>query len=167
MSLKFAVRSAFAAALVGLAFMATSPARAGEVGMLVCRSPQPLGFIVVSARAYSCTFTPTAGRRQYYRATIYRFGAQAGISSNVTLAWAVFAATRHVGAGALAGGYGGASAGAAVVLGARANALFGGAPSAFALQAVSVEGMTGLNAAATVTGLSLQQVIHRRRHHRR
>ena len=163
MSLRFVVRSAFAAALYGLAFSAASPARAGEVGMLVCRSPQTAGFLVISARAYDCTFTPTAGRRQYYRATMYRFGAQIGISSNVTLAWAVFAASSHVGQGTLAGGYGGASAGAAVALGARANALFGGLPNSFALQPVSVEGMTGL---------SLQSVVHRHysrryRHHRR
>lgn len=173
MSRKFVVRSAFAAALFGLAFNAASPARAGEVGMLVCRSPQTSGFIVVSARTYDCTFKPTAGRRQYYRATLYRFGAQIGISSNVTLAWAVFAASSHVGQGTLAGGYAGASAGAAVALGARANALFGGLPNSFALQPVSVEGMTGLNAVATVTGLSLQSVVHRHyysrryRHHRR
>ena len=114
MSLRVLVRSAFAAALVGLAFCAATPARAGEVGMLVCRSPQPLGFIVVSARAYDCTFKPTIGRRQYYRATVYRFGAQIGISSNVTLAWAVFAASSRVGQGTLAGAYGGASAGAGI-----------------------------------------------------
>jgi hypothetical protein len=168
MSLRVLVRSAFAAALCGLAFSAASPARAGEVGMLVCRSPQPLGFIVVSARAYDCTFTPAAGPRQYYHASIYRFGAQIGISSNVTLAWAVFAASGRVGQGTLAGAYGGASAGVAVALGARANALFGGYPNSFALQPVSVEGMTGLNAVATVTGLSLQSVVHKRRwHHRR
>jgi hypothetical protein len=170
MSLKLVVRSAFAAAMFGLAFSAATPARAGEVGMLICRSPQPLGFIVVSARTYDCTFTPVAGARQYYRATIYRFGAQLGISSNVNLAWAVFAASAHIGQGTLAGGYGGASAGAAIGLGARANALFGGFPNSFALQPVSVEGMTGLNAVASVTGLSLQSVErhHRRyRHHRR
>ncbi len=139
--------------------------------MLVCHSPQPQGYIVVSARTYACTFSPTEGGVQHYQATIYRFGAQVGVSSNVTLAWAVFSLTSHVGPGALAGGYAGASAGAAVVIGARANALVGGWPNAFALQPVSVEGMLGLNGVATVTGLSLQAVVppHRRavRHHRR
>jgi Protein of unknown function (DUF992) len=169
MSLKVFVRSAFAATLFAGAVAAVSPVRAGEVGMLVCRSPQPSGFLVVSARAYDCAFTPTAGPRQYYRATIYRVGAQAGVSSNVTLAWAVFAASSRVGQGTLAGAYGGASAGAAVAVGARANALFGGYPNSFALQPVSVEGMTGLNGVATITGLSLQSVVHRHhyRHHRR
>ena len=169
MSLKFVVRSAFAAALFGLAVCAVGPARAGEVGMLVCRSPQPANFIVVSARAYDCAFTPSDGPRQYYRASVYRFGAQLGFSSNVNLAWAVFAASSRIGQGTLAGGYGGASAGAAVALGARANALFGGFPNSFALQPVSVEGMTGLNAVATITGLTLQSVVHRHyyRHHYR
>jgi len=167
MSLRVLVRSAFAAALVGLAFGAATPARAGEVGTLICHSPQPLGFIVFSSRGYYCTFTPAAGRRQYYRATVYRFGAQIGISSNVTLAWAVFAASSRVGQGTLAGAYGGASAGAAVAIGARANALFGGYPNSFALQPLSVEGMTGLNAVATVTGLSLQSARPERRRHRR
>jgi len=169
MSLKYFVRLAFTATLFAGAFAAASPVRAGEVGMLVCRSPQPEGFLVVSARAYDCVFNPTVGPRQHYRATIYRFGAQAGVSSNVTLAWAVFAASTRVGQGTLAGAYGGASAGAAVAIGARANALFGGYPNSFALQPVSFEGMTGLNGVATITGLSLQSVVHRRhyRHHRR
>lgn len=169
MSLKLVVRSAVAAALFGLA-LGTAPARAGEVGMLTCGSPQPSGYIIVSARTYACTFTPVAGAVQHYQATIYRFGAQIGIESNVGLAWAVFSLTTHVGPGALAGGYGGASAGAAVVVGARANALFGGYPNAFALQPVSLEGMTGLNGVATITGLSLQAVVPRHRavrHHRR
>jgi len=170
MLIKLVVRSAFAAALSGIALLGTAPARAGEVGMLVCHSPQASGYIVVSARTYACTFSPTEGGVQHYQATIYRFGAQVGVESNVGLAWAVFSLTTHVGPGALAGAYGGASAGAAVVLGARANALVGGLPNAFALQPVSLEGMTGLNGVATVTGLSLQAVVpaHRAaRHHRR
>jgi len=169
MLVKLVVRSA-AATLFGLAVLSTAPARAGEVGMLVCHSPQAQGYIVASARTYACSFSPTEGGVQHYQATIYRFGAQAGVSSNVTLAWAVFSLTSHVGPGALAGPYAGASAGAAVVIGARANALVGGLPNAFALQPVSLEGMTGLNAVATVTGLSLQAVVPRHRavrHHRR
>jgi hypothetical protein len=166
MSLKLIVRSA-AATLFGLAMFSAAPARAGQVGMLVCHSPQAQGYIVASAQTYACTFRPTEGGVHQYQATIYRFGAQAGVESNVGLAWAVFSLTSHVGPGALAGSYAGASAGAAVVLGARANALVGGLPNAFALQPVSFEGMTGLNGVATVTGLSLQAVVPRARHHRR
>ena len=113
----------------------------------------------MSARAFNCIFRPANGSPfQYYQATIYRFGAQIGFSSDITLAWAVFAPTPRVGPGALAGGYGGVSAGAAVGVGVGANGLVGGANS-FALQPVSVEGQIGLNVVATVTGLELHPVV--------
>ena len=170
MSIKLAVRSALATALFGIAFTATTAARADvEVGTLSCRSPETAAYIVVSARAFGCIFTPAAGGPvQYYEAIIHRFGAQIGVSSNVVLAWAVFAPTPRVGPGALAGGYGGISAGAAVVVGVGANGLVGGLNS-FALQPISVEGQTGLNVVATVTGLELRPVVpsHVRRRRRR
>ena len=56
-----------------------------------------------------------------------------------------------------AGGYGGVSAGAAVGVGVGANALIGGLGNSFALQPVSVEGQTGLNAFAGVASLELRQ----------
>ena len=44
MSIKLTVRSALAAALFGIAFAATTSARADvEVGMLACRSPETAG----------------------------------------------------------------------------------------------------------------------------
>jgi hypothetical protein len=169
MSIKVAIRSTLAAALFGLAFTATTPARADvEVGTLACRSPETTAYILVSGRAFSCIFTPAAGGPvQYYDAIIHRFGAQIGISSNVALTWAVFAPTPRVGPGALAGGYGGVSAGAAVGIGVGANGLVGGLNS-FALQPLSVEGQTGLNVVATVTGLELHPIVpvRHRRHHR-
>ncbi len=86
----------------------------------------------------------------------------------MTLVWAVFALSGKVGPGTLAGGYVGVSAGAAVGLGVRANALVGGLPNSFALQPVSVEGETGLNARATVTAAWLQSgAPARTRYHRR
>jgi hypothetical protein len=171
MSIKLAIRSAFVAALFGIAFT-TTPARADvEVGTLSCRSPGSAGFIVVSARAFGCIFTPAAGGPvQYYEATLHRFGAQIGVSNDIVLAWAVFAPTPRVGPGALAGGYGGVSAGAAVGVGVGANGLVGGLNS-FALQPISVEGQTGFNVVATVTGLELRPVVpspvRHHRHHRR
>jgi hypothetical protein len=69
----------------------------------------------------------------------------------------------------LAGGYVGASAGAAVGVGVAANGLVGGLNTSFALQPISVEGQSGLNAIATVTGLDLRPVVpvrHHRRHGR-
>jgi hypothetical protein len=172
MWIKLAARSAFIASLFGLSLVATSPARAGEVGLLTCRSPQTTSYILWSSQAYDCVFQSfVGGGTQYYSATINRAGAEVGFSNNVVLVWAVFAASAQVGQGTLAGAYGGASAGVAVGLGARANALFGGFPNSFALQPISVEGETGLNVRATVTGLWLQSAVrrpyrHQRRHRR-
>ena len=174
MSIKLAARSAFAATLFGLAFMATTPARADvEVGTLRCQSPGTTGYILVSGRAFQCMFTPAAGGPlQYYEGIIHRVGAQIGFSTDVAFAWAVFAPTPRVGPGALAGGYGGVSAGAAVGVGVGANGLVGGHNS-FALQPLSVEGQIGINVVATVTALELHPVVpvpvrhhqHRRRYH--
>ena len=164
---KFAL---LAAALLGLA--ATTPARADvEVGTLYCRSSAPAAYIILSGQAFRCGLTPSnGGPIQYYQAVIHRFGAQVGFSNDVSLAWAVFAPTPHVGPGSLAGGYGGVTAGAAVGIGAGANVLVGGANS-FTLQPLSVQGELGLNVIATVTGLELEPVLpaphHRHyRHHR-
>jgi hypothetical protein len=162
---KFAL---LAAAFLGIA--ATTPARADvEVGALSCRSAGAAAYIVVSGQAFRCTFTPSnGGPVQYYQALIHRFGAQVGFSNDVSLAWAVFAPTPHVGPGSLAGGYGGVSAGAAVGIGVGANGLVGGANS-FTLQPLSVQGEVRLNVVATVTGLNLEPVLPARhhRHYRR
>jgi Protein of unknown function (DUF992) len=167
MSVKFAVRLAVAvAALSVLCLPAVTPARAGEVGMLACRSPQTTTYVLWSSRTYSCVFSSSVGGgRQYYTANINRLGAEIGTSNNVGLLWAVFAASSKVGPGTLAGSYAGASAGAAIGVGARANALFGGFPNSFALQPVSVEGEAGLNVRATVTALWLSSAHHRYHHH--
>ncbi len=160
MSIRLDVRSAVAAALFGLAFTMTTPARADvEVGFLTCRSPGTAGYLIGSVRQFMCVFTPSYGAPvQYYQATIYRFGAQIGFSNDIALGWIVTALTPRVGPGSLAGSYGGASAGAAILVGVRANALVGGFNNSFALQPVSFEGETGLNVVATVTGLQLQPV---------
>lgn len=170
MCIKLAVRSIFAVALFGMAFGATAPARADvQVGVLTCRSLSAASYIIVSDQPFNCVFTPSAGGPvQYYQATVHRVGVQVGFSSNVALGWAVFAPTASVGTGALAGNYGGVSAGAAIGVGVGANGLVGGNNS-FALQPVSVEGQSGLNVVATATQLQLQAVAvsaHHYRHHR-
>jgi hypothetical protein len=167
MSIKLVAHSAFAATLFGLAAMATPAHAYVEVGMLNCRSPGTTGYIVVSARTFNCVFMPSSGAApQYYQGTVQRFGAQIGVTNDVALGWAVFAATSRVGAGALAGGYVGASAGATVGIGGNANALVGGLNNSFALQPVSLEGQTGLNVVATVTGFALQPAAPARKHRR-
>ena len=86
MCIKLAVRSAACAvALFGMAFAATTPARADvQVGVLSCRSLTAASYIIVSDQPFNCIFTPSAGGPvQYYQATIHRVGAQVGFSSNV------------------------------------------------------------------------------------
>ena len=58
--------------------------------------------------------------------------------------------------GALAGNYGGPTAGAAVGAGIGANVLIGGSSKQVTLQPVSVEGSVGLNVAAGVASVTLQ-----------
>jgi Protein of unknown function (DUF992) len=159
---KFAL---LAAALFGLALAATTPARADiEAGMLRCRSSATAAYILLSGQPFRCVFTPSSGGPvQYYQAVIHRFGAQVGFSSDVSVAWAVFAPTPRVGLGSLAGGYGGVTAGAAVGVGVGANGLVGSANS-FTLQPLSVQGEVGLNVVATVTGLELEPLLPARHH---
>jgi hypothetical protein len=168
MWIKLAVRSAFVVALFGMGFVVAPPARADvQVGVLSRRSSGATSYIMVSDQPFNCVFTPSAGGPlQYYQANIHRVGAQVGFSSAVALGWAVLAPSPHVGPGALAGLYGGLSAGAAIGVGAGANGLLGGNNS-FALQPVSVEGQSGLNVVATATQLELHPValpIHHYRH---
>ena len=158
MHMKNTIRTAIAAGLLSLGF-AAAPAKADvALGMLTCHDPGPSAYLVISQHVYRCVYQPVAGAPQYYQARISRFGAQIGTSSNTTLAWAVLAVTQPAGPAQLAGFYGGASAGAALVLGARANGLVGGLPNAFTLQPVSLEGETGFNVVATVSGLELMPV---------
>jgi hypothetical protein len=155
MHMKNTIRTALAAGLLSLGF-AAAPAKADvALGMLTCQDAGPSSYVVISQHYYHCIFRPAAGPAQYYNARISRFGAEIGTSSNTTLAWAVLAITRPAGPAQLAGFYGGGSAGAAFLLGARANGLVGGLPNAFMLQPVSLEGETGFNVVATVSGLEL------------
>jgi hypothetical protein len=168
MRIKFGIRSAFIAALFGFAFPITTPARADvQVGVLNCRSLAATSCVIVSNQSFDCIFSPSAGGPvQHYQAAIRRLGAQLGVSSNVAMGWAVFAPTATVGPGALAGVYGGVSAGAALGVGGGANGLVGGSNS-FALQPISVEGQSGFNVVATATTLELNAVavpVHHYRH---
>ncbi len=164
MSFKFVAGAVVAAAVAGLAALPTTPARA-EAGMLTCKSSGNGSFVVISARGFDCTFAPAGGGPlQHYTANVQRFGAQIGFTNDVVLGWAVLAVTKSVGQGALAGTYGGVTGGAAVGIGGNANVLVGGLDNAFTLQPVSLEGETGLNVVATVTGVELQSPAPMRKH---
>jgi len=86
----------------------------------------------------------------------YEVRADIGYLSSGVILWAVLAPTTNLGQGALGGHYGGATASAAVGVGAGANVLVGGFNSSIALQPVSIEGQNGLNVAAGVAEMTLK-----------
>ena len=72
------------------------------------------------------------------------------------LAWAVFAPTQGIAAGALAGEYVGASGDIGLGLGVGANVLVGGSGRTIALQPLSVEGSVAVNVVLGVSMLKLR-----------
>lgn len=128
-----------------------------KIGTLSCHVSSGWGFVFASSRAVNCVFSGE-GRVENYKGTINKFGVDVGYQNSGLMLWTVFAPSAEVKPGSLAGTYGGGTAGAAVGAGVGAHALIGGSSSHFALQPLSVEGMTGLNVAAGVGALSLDFV---------
>lgn len=157
---------AFVAALaLALGMLAAPQARAEEsggggatvrAGYLSCKVHSGWGFIFGSSRTVDCSYALQPGYTEYYTGSITKFGADIGYLSSAVILWAVLAPTNNLGQGALAGTYGGATASAAVGVGAGANVLIGGFNHSIALQPVSIEGQNGLNVAAGVTALTLK-----------
>ena len=127
-----------------------------QAGVLECRGAPSAGYLLGSVHPLQCWFRSNYGPRYPYYGLVRRFGLDIGFTQQSTLGWAVFAPTRQIGPGDLAGNYGGLTAGAAVVVGGNANALVGGSENSFALQPLSFEGQTGLNVAVGVASLELR-----------
>lgn len=142
-----------AAASLALASAAQAQPTGVNAGVLSCEVSGGWGFVFGSSKDMNCTFSPTAGEVQHYTGTINKYGVDVGYTRGGIMVWAVFA-PGQVGPGALAGNYGGVTAGAAVGVGAAAHALVGSSNSV-TLQPLSVEGQTGLNIAAGVAGVTL------------
>lgn len=126
-----------------------------RVGTLRCDVAPGTGFIFGSTRDVNCVFTPAQGRAERYTGNIKRYGVDVGFTGSAVMLWGVLASTRDVARGALAGEYGGVSAGATVGVGANANVLVGGGNRGIQLQPLSIEGNTGLNIALGVADLTL------------
>lgn len=145
------------AASLGMAAGMAQPAAAQSgvrIGSLSCNASGAWGFILGSTRELACTFT-SAGRVEYYRGQISRFGVDIGYTSGGVLVWGVIAPTAQLRPGDLAGTYGGATASATVGVGLGANALIGGSGNSITLQPLSIEGQTGLNVAGGVAAMTL------------
>jgi len=148
----------YAALVGGLALASQAQAQdhaaSVKVGTLSCHEANGWGFIFGSSHDVRCTFSD-GDRSEHYRGSISKFGVDIGYQQSGVILWEVFAPTDHPGRGALDGHYVGATAGAAVVVGADANALVGGSDRSFSLQPVSIQGMAGVNVAAGVGELTL------------
>jgi len=145
---------ALTAALVVTATTAMAQERV-KVGALDCRG-STASFVLGSVTELGCTFIPSAGPSEGYRATIRRFGVDIGVAQQIAVSWVVFAPTRGLQRGGLAGNYAGGSASATVGVGVGANALIGGSGNTIALQPVSLQGQTGLSAAAGIADMELR-----------
>lgn len=162
--LKAGALSACAALLATFALVqpaaAQDPAQSSgvHVGGLTCDQSSGWGFIIGSSRSMDCVFTGSDGHEEHYVGTVSRFGMDIGYHGPSRLAWGVFAPTDRDNPGALAGQYGGLSAGGALGVGASAHAMLGGSEHTISLQPVSVEGDTGLNVAAGVASIELKYV---------
>jgi len=139
---------------------ATASAESGvKVGFLTCEVSSGFGFIFGSSRDLDCTYSGVDGKKvNSYKGSISTFGVDIGYIQGGIIAWGVIAPTTDVKPGALEGVYSGVSASATVGAGVGANVLVGGLNKSISLQPVSVQGTTGLNAAAGITTISLTAV---------
>jgi hypothetical protein len=155
-------RTMIVAAALLLTLAAVAPAAQAQeqkatvrAGYLTCHVSSGWGFIFGSSRSLKCAYSMQPGYTEYYTGSISKFGADIGYLSSAVMVWAVLAPTNNLGQGALSGHYAGATASAAVGVGAGANVLLGGFKDSVALQPVTIEGQNGLNVAVGVAALSL------------
>jgi uncharacterized protein DUF992 len=157
-------RSVFA--MLGAAALVTGAALYGQthaqssgvnIGSLTCNVAGGVGFVFGSSKQMSCLFNRTDGIAERYAGTINKYGVDIGFTKEAQMVWLVFA-PGTLAPGALAGGYGGATASAAAGVGVGANVLVGGNARQITLQPLSVEGSVGLNVAAGVGAIDLKYV---------
>ncbi len=126
------------------------------IGVLTCGVKGGPSFIIGSRRELRCIFQGNPGDPEdRYGGEIQKLGLDLGLVRTARLGWTVVAPVRSMGPGALAGWYAGITAGATIGAGANANVLVGGSFNTFALQPLSVQGQTGLNAAFGVAAIEL------------
>lgn len=150
-----------AAALVTASLFVFAPhadaARAGvRVGTLTCNVASGWGHVVSSSRRMNCMYRRNDHKVDRYTGTLSRYGVDLGHTRRGTLIWEVVAPTSNIGRTALAGNYGGVSAGATLGIGGNANVLIGGFDRSIALQPLSVEGNSGVALAAGVGAMRLR-----------
>ena len=162
---------------IGAAMLVASFATANaqsrlQVGVLECEGGPNVSYVVGSRTELHCTFRSEGRRPEPYIATINRVGLDLGFTQQTGLAWAVYAPTKRIGRGDLAGHFGGVGANATIGVGVGGNLLVGGSHNSFSLQPLSLQGQTGLNVTAGIADVELRPAaVHgarkHRKHHRR
>jgi uncharacterized protein DUF992 len=134
-----------------------------QVGSLVCKVNPSVGFIIAGHQPMECTYTPRLAPAppQYYDGAINTVGLDIGVSAGGILAWGVFAPTKGLPDGALAGEYVGASGDLGFGVGAGANVLLGGSGRTIALQPLSLEGSIAVSAVLGLSSLKLRPATWR------
>lgn len=156
MSRKLLAASGSVAAIAAVLALGSPADAAGvKVGVLTCHVSSGWGFIFGSSKDLRCNFSPSHGYGERYVGTVSKFGVDVGYTAGGVLVWDVIAPTTTMKRGALAGGYGGATASATAGVGVGANVLVGGFDRSVTLQPVSIEGNTGLNVAAGIGAITL------------
>lgn len=159
MSRKFRLLASAAALAVGAAAFSMPAAAAGvKVGTLTCHVASGWGFIFGSSKDLRCNFDPSRGPDEHYIGSVSKFGVDLGYTSSAVIVWGVIAPTSSMRPSALEGDYVGATASAAVGVGAGANVLIGGFDRSITLQPLSISGQTGLNVAAGIGAIHLKYV---------
>jgi hypothetical protein len=136
-----------------VAINAPAHAQGVTAGVLTCNVSSGWGFVFGSSRSLHCVYSTTG---EHYSGRINKFGVDIGYTQGGVVVWTVIAPTKDLARGALAGHYGGATAGATVGIGLGANALIGGSHNTIALQPLSIEGNQGLNVAAGIADVTLR-----------
>ncbi|MBI5128424.1 MAG: DUF992 domain-containing protein [Rhodopseudomonas palustris] len=127
-----------------------------QIGVLECAGGPNVGYVVGSTTELECVFKTDGRRPEPYVARLQRIGLDLGFTQNTGVAWAVYAPTQRLGRGDLAGSYGGVGANASFGVGVGSNLLVGGSANSFALQPLSFQGQTGLNATAGIVDVQLR-----------
>lgn len=130
-----------------------------QIGKLTCNVEGESNFIIGSKATLGCNYQPVSGAPvEYYSGSVDEFGLDIGTTNQATLIWGVFAPSADMKPGALAGHYGGVTAGASVGAGLKANVLVGGLDKSIALNPLSVESQTGTNITLGVSQLTLKPI---------
>ena len=150
-------KNVIGAAAIALGLMTASASAApAKLGVLTCDVSGGWGLILGSKKAVSCVFKGTDGHIESYDGYITKLGVDVGYTASKTLVWAVFAAGNSDNEHGIAGTYIGGNVEASAAVGAGVNGLVGGFDNTVALQPLSVQLQTGINAAVAVQKLHLE-----------